>query len=181
MAITREPPLCVDLDGTLIAGDTLVITVRLVAARRPWLLAVLPFVLLRGRPALKRFLSSRILPDPATLPWRTQVVGFVREERARGREVCLVTAADRLVAQSVADFLPLFDRVIATDEGRNLKGSRKLAAIRKALLDNEFDYMGDSYADLPVFAAARTAYLVAPSASLCRAAESQGAVVRIFA
>lgn len=175
-----EPPLCVDLDGTLIAGDTLHLSVRLAARTRPWLLAALPFVLLAGRPALKRFLARRVVPAPATLPWRPGVVDFVRAERRRGRRVLLVTAADRLLAEQVASHLAVFDLVIATDGGPNLKGRRKVEAIRKSLSDSRFDYIGDSMADLPVFRAARRSYLVGASPSLRLAAASAATVVRAF-
>jgi phosphoserine phosphatase len=172
-----EPPLCVDLDGTLIRGDTLRISVGLLVRQRPWLLPALALALLRGRPALKRFVAARVVPDPASLPWREDVLGFIRAERARGRRVCLVTAADRLVAESVASFLGIFDLVIATDLGSNLKGVRKTEAICKTLSSNEFDYMGDSMADVPVFRAARYSYVVTSKESLRRAMRT-GCVVK---
>lgn len=172
--------LCVDLDGTLIAGDTLRLSVRLLAARRPWLLAVLPIVLLAGRPALKRFIARQVVPEPARLPWRPEVVDFVRRKRSEGRPVYLVTAADRGIAEAVAKHLGLFDGVIATDGGDNLKGRNKLKAIRKVLQDKQFDYIGDSRSDIPVFAAARSSYLVAPGATLRRAAQSAASIVHVF-
>jgi hypothetical protein len=47
-----EPPLCVDLDGTLIEGDTLRLSLWHLARSAPWTVLALPFLLLRGRPAL---------------------------------------------------------------------------------------------------------------------------------
>jgi len=44
----------------------------------------------------------------------------------------------------------------------------------------DFDYIGDSQADLPVFKAARIGYLVAPSRSLSTAARSVGRIAREF-
>jgi phosphoserine phosphatase len=161
-----EPPLCVDLDGTLLDGDCLLISLRLLTLRAPWLLPALPFALLRGRPALKAYVARRIIPDPGGLPWRLEVVGWVRRQRESGRRVYLVTATDERVAAVMARHLDCFDGVLATHKGQNLKAHRKVAAIRNLLRDNEFDYVGDSRADLPVFAAARYCYLVAPSARL---------------
>lgn len=129
---------------------------------------------------LKRFVAARLVPDPAGLPWREDVVGFLRDERARGRRLCLVTAADRLVAESVATFLGLFDVVIATELGNNLKGLRKVDAICKILSNKEFDYVGDSMADVPVFRAARHSYLVAPGSSLRKAVRTGCVVKREF-
>jgi phosphoserine phosphatase len=175
-----EPPLCVDLDGTLIEGDTLVISLRQLALRAPWTLLALPFVLLRGRPALKEFVARRHVPDPAGLTWRTEVLAFLREERSRGRRIVLATAAHRMIADAVAKHLGLFDGVVATEAGTNVKGKNKADQICKSLGSNDFDYIGDSRADLSVFRVARMGYLVAPSRSLSEAARQVGRIAREF-
>jgi phosphoserine phosphatase len=168
--MSAEPPLCVDLDGTLIEGDTLMISVRHLARRAPWTLLALPFVLLRGRPALKAFVARRYVPPPDSLIWRSEVVAFLREQRSQGRQIVLATAAHRLVAEAVVAHLGLFDGMVATDSGANLKGAQKAVHIRKSLGVKDFDYIGDSTADLAVFQVARIGYLVAPSPSLRDAA-----------
>lgn len=151
------------------------------ASQKPWLAFLLPVVLLRGRPALKRFIAEHAPLDVPALPWRRSVVEFVRAERAGGRRLVLATAADRLVAEGVATHLGIFDEVVATDLGPNLKGERKVEAIRKSLNERDFDYIGDSTSDLPVFAAARRCYLAAPTARLRRAASEVGRVAGEFA
>src|SRR5688572_29221917 len=118
-----EPPLCVDLDGTLIEGDTLEISIRHLARRTPWVLLALPFVLMRGRPALKAFVANRYVPDPASLVWRTEVLTFLREEKSRGRRIVLATAAHRLIGEAVFKHLGIFDALVATDSSDNLKGA----------------------------------------------------------
>jgi phosphoserine phosphatase len=175
-----EPPLCVDLDGTLIEGDTLKISILHLARRSPWVLLALPFILLRGRPALKAFVASRYVPDPASLVWRTEVLAFLREEKSRGRRIVLATAAHRLIGEAVFTHLGIFDALVATDSGDNVKGAMKTAHIRKSLECNDFDYIGDSAADLPVFEAARSCYLVAASPSLREAAGQVGRIAKEF-
>jgi len=180
MMPASEPPLCVDLDGTLIEGDTLMISVRHLARRAPWVLLALPFVLLRGRALLKAYLAARYVPDPALLTWRADVVDFVRQERSRGRKVILATAAHRLIAEAVMKHLGLFDALVATEGRANAKGQGKAAQIRKSLKHNDFDYIGDSAADLPVFRAARLSYLVAPTDSLRRAVRGVATIAGEF-
>ena len=175
-----EPPLCVDLDGTLIEGDTLKISLRYLARRSPWALLAVPFVLLRGRSALKAFVARRYVPDPASLVWRTEVLAFLREEKSRGRRIILATAAHRLVGEAVFRHLGFFDALVATDAGVNVKGALKTAHIRKSLDCNDFDYIGDSDADIPIFQAARVCYLVAPSPALRQAAGQVGRIGREF-
>ena len=180
MTQVPEPPLCVDLDGTLIDGDTLVISLRQLARRSPWTLLALPFVLLRGRSAFKAFVARRYVPDPASLVWRAEVLAFLREERARGRQIFLATAAHRLIAEAMVSHLGLFDGLVATESGENLKGIRKAIFIRKSLGCKEFDYIGDSSADLPIFEVARVGYLVAASPALSQAARQVGRIAREF-
>ena len=175
-----EPPLCVDLDGTLIEGDTLMISVRHLARRAPGTLLARPVVLLVGRPALKAFIARRYVPQPDSLIWRAEVLAFLREQRTLGRQIVLATAAHRLVAEAVAAHLGLFDATVATESGANLKGSLKAIHIRKSLGCNDFDYIGDSMADLPIFEVARVGYLVAPSPSLRQAANRTGRIAQEF-
>ena len=80
----------------------------------------------------------------------------------------LVTAADRRVAQSVADHLGLFSEVLASDGGANLKGHHKAERLAERFGRGGFEYLGDAAADLPVWEAAGAASLVAPSEGLLR-------------
>jgi 4-hydroxybenzoate polyprenyltransferase len=56
--------------------------------------------------------------------------------------------------------LGIFDRVIASDATRNLKGDWKAAALVAEFGERGFDYVGDSTADLPVWSASRRALVV---------------------
>jgi 4-hydroxybenzoate polyprenyltransferase len=67
----------------------------------------------------------------------------------------LVTAADRTIAEEVAKFVGLFDEVLATDGGTNLKGRRKKDLLVERFGHGGFDYIGNSISDLSVFRAAR--------------------------
>ena len=175
-----EPPLCVDLDGTLIEGDTLRMSLRHLARTAPWKLLAVPFLLLRGRPALKAWVARQHIPNPANLVWRSEVLQFLKEERARGRQIILTTAAHKLVADVVCAHLGLFDGVVATESGANVKGNQKTVHIRKSLSCNDFDYIGDSRADIPIFRVARVGYLVAPTDSLSKSARTVGRIARVF-
>jgi hypothetical protein len=163
-----QPPLCVDLDGTLISGDMLMETAVHLLRHRPIDLLRAPFWLASGgRAGLKKQVAERGGVDPRSLPYRASVVQFLRAQRTNGRTIFLSTAADASVARPIAEHLGLFDRVLCSDGVVNLKGEKKLAAIRPLCPDG-FDYIGDSRADLPLWQAARQSYLVAPSASFLK-------------
>lgn len=160
--------LCVDLDGTLVATDTLHELVLALARERPLDLLRLPAWLAGGRAALKARLCARVRLDPARLPYRPEVLDALRAARAEGRPCALVTAADCGLAQAIAAHVGLFDEVIASDGRDNLKGARKAARLAARFGAGGFEYAGDAAADLPVWEAAGAATLVGASGRLRR-------------
>lgn len=156
--------LFVDLDGTLIAGDIAEESLAR-ASRVPGALrASLRAYSAQGLSGLKRSLAETAPPDVETLPYRAEVLNYIHAARAEGRRVFLATAADDRVARDVADHLGLFDGVIASVPGRNLKGPEKLRAIQE-VAQGEFEYLGDSAADVPIWEAAAKSGYIAPSAA----------------
>ncbi|WP_099092055.1 UbiA family prenyltransferase [Paludisphaera borealis] len=166
----RSLPLCVDLDGTLIATDLLWESTFTLIRTRPMEAALMPIWLLKGRANLKARIGERVGVDARLLPYRAEVVDYLRGERARGRWLVLATAADRRLAEAVAEHLDVFDEVVASDDGRNLKGREKLAALQARFGAGGFDYLGDSRADLPIWEAANKALIVRTDRSIERRA-----------
>ncbi|RAI43020.1 hypothetical protein CH341_16450 [Rhodoplanes roseus] len=168
-------PLVVDLDGTLLLGDSLVENFSVVLFRKP-IDALGALLAIRDRAAFKRRLAGHALLELADMPWREDLVALLRTERARGRAVHLVTAADQAVADGVAEALGLFDSATGSDGVRNLKGEAKLAHLRARFPDG-FLYAGDSPADLPLFAAAKGAVLCDVAKSVAGAVATSGTPV----
>jgi phosphoserine phosphatase len=165
-----SPVLCVDLDGTLIRGDLFWECVLALLRTRPLTLLLVPFWLLSGRAVLKHQLAARIHLDPASLPYRQPVLDFLLHEKAAGRRIALVTAADRELAETVASYLGFFDEVHASDGQVNLKGANKAAFLSQRFAENGFEYMGDSGADVEVWRCALAAYVVGSDARAEQAA-----------
>lgn len=156
----KLPALCVDLDETLIRGDLLWECVLLVLKTRPATLFWVPFWLLSGRGNLKHQLAKRVSLNPARLSYREEVINLVRQERAAGRTTALVTAADASLAESVSEYLGLFDEVHATQGSLNLKGARKAEFLANHFGERGFEYVGDSAADVAVWRSAQAGYVV---------------------
>jgi 4-hydroxybenzoate polyprenyltransferase/phosphoserine phosphatase len=152
-------PLVVDLDGTLTPTDTLVESVLKAARSSPLTLLCLPLWLARGRAAFKETIATQPEIDVTRLPYRIPLLEYLRAEKAKGRRIILATAAHHSIADRVAKHLGLFDEVLATTAGRNLKGRSKLTAIRESV-GASFVYAGDSRADLPIWHSAQAAVLV---------------------
>lgn len=166
-ALTRESPapidpvpLCVDLDGSLIRTDLLWESVAALLRDRPWTLLRLPGWLRAGRATLKQRLAEAASLDVASLPYRSEVLAYLSDQKARGRSLVLATAADAALAEAIAAHLGLFDAVLASDGQHNLKGAGKRAALEARFGVRGFDYLGDSPADLAVWESARSALVV---------------------
>ena len=158
-------PLCVDLDGTLVATDTLWESALSLLRAQPLRALLLPVWLARGRAALKRALAEAAPIDVASLPYRAEVMAYAAEARAAGRPVVLVTASTRAVAERVAAYTGAFDDVLASDS-ENLKGAHKRAVLVARYGERGFEYVGDARADLAVWEAAAAGALVSRSRAL---------------
>ena len=175
-----QPPLVVDLDGTLTPTDTLAESLIALVKRSPASLVQIPFRLLNGRADFKEWVAARAGVSPERLPYREPLVAYLRDEKRKGRRIVLATAAHRSIAEAVAGHLGLFDAVIATESGRNLKGEAKLEAIR-AKLGSDFVYAGDSGADRAIWSAAKAAVLVGVAPGVAHAVRKDVPVEREFA
>lgn len=159
-------PLCVDLDGTLIATDTLWESILILLRTNPFIVFLLPIWLLSGKAYLKHKIAQQVTLAVDILPYREEVIQFLQQEKNNGRPLILATAAHFTIANAVADYTQLFSSIIASDEKINLKGTEKRNALLQRFGAEQFDYMGDSMADLPILTAANTGYLVNPSHAL---------------
>ncbi len=164
----RAPPLCVDLDGTLLRSDLLLESTLALLAQRPWLLFLLPWWLLRGKANLKRQVASRVSLDPGALPYDGRVLELLRANPQRHRVLC--TASDERLVQPLAEHLGCFEEVMASDGQRNLSGTNKAQALVARFGERGFDYVGNGRVDLAVWSHARRALVVNAGPSLAKAA-----------
>lgn len=179
MADKETVPLFVDLDNCLIQTDLLHESMVLLL-RQPGNLLRLPLWLLKTRNSLKQRLVERGTPSVELLPYNQPLIEFLRGESLRGRPLILATATHEKIAQAVAKHLGLFDFILATNERRNLKGVTKLAVIEDLCGERgwkKFAYVGDSKADLPIWAVAAETYVANPTRGLLRRVTRKPAAV----
>lgn len=158
----KPRPLVVDLDGSLIKSDILVESALQFLHASP-LRALQPLLWLPGGKAhVKEQIAQRVTIDPGLLPYEPALLQLIRQARQEGREVMLATASHHRYATEIAAHLGLFDRILATRGDSNLKGGKKAQALIECYGEGEFDYVGNSLADLPVWSAAHTAYVINP-------------------
>lgn len=153
----NQRPLVVDLDETYILTDTLFEAITKLCFHSPTLIPSLIANAIKGKIALKRFLSLNIQLDMQLLPKREEVDLLIQEARTKDRNVILATATHSVYAES---FSENFDRIIASNDETNMKGNEKASTLVQAFGDRGFDYIGDSKADKVVWDHSHDAILV---------------------
>ncbi len=132
LGIETNIPLVVDLDGTLTVTDTLYESFAKLLFRDPLAALASLLQIARGPAAVKRIRRASAA-GWTPRPCRTGPSWSIssRAEKARGRPIHLVTAADQSIADLVAGELGLFDSATGSNGAHNLKGPNKLAHLRE--------------------------------------------------
>lgn len=164
--------LVVDLDGTLATVDTLHESAMGLISRNPMRLLNMIGWLRHGKAGFKACLAAEALADASSLPLRDGVLDLIRQAKAAGRPVLLVSAADQRQVDAVAKHVGLFDEAAGSDGDRNLSGRDKADFLVSRFGERGFDYVGDSSVDLAVWRKARRAITVSASEATRRRVES---------
>ncbi|MFH1067172.1 MAG: UbiA family prenyltransferase [bacterium] len=172
--------LCVDLDGTLIHTDTIWESVLLFLKKQPLGVFSLLFWLFKGRAYLKDALARQVSLDVSLLPFHEDFLVFLKQQKAEGRKIVLVTASHQQVAEQVAAWTGLFDEVIGSTLSCNLKGRQKADCLVKKFGAKNFDYAGNEWPDMKVWRVARRAIVVNASSFVLRAAQRHFEVSHVF-
>lgn len=155
-----ETPCVVDLDGTLLNSDSLHESILKIIFENPLMLLRLPFWLLRGKAFFKSKVANLGEIDASTLPYNIELIDWLKLQKEAGRPLVLCTAADTKVAKKIANFLGIFDEVIASEGTLNLAGRNKGEALKRKYGEKGFDYAGNAAVDLDVWQYARKAVVV---------------------
>jgi 4-hydroxybenzoate polyprenyltransferase len=172
-------PLVVDLDGTLLRTDLLHESAVRLVKQKPWSLIAILLWLLRGRKFFKRRIFGEVGLDGMPLPINEEVYAWLAEEKSKGRLLILATASDRSLAEQTVKHLGLFDIVLGSLGERDLKGPEKVEAIKECC-GTQFDYAGNSRADLAIWRVSRQAVLVNPTKAVESEARKTGNVSRVI-
>ncbi|MGA2297619.1 MAG: UbiA family prenyltransferase [FCB group bacterium] len=159
-------PVCVDLDGTLIASDTLLESIILSLKINPLYIFLFPFWILKGRLYFKNKIGQIAIPKAESLPYRQEVLKYINEEKSKGAKIILVTASVQKIADAVGLHLGIFDEVYGSTNNLNLRSNNKSQFLVDKFGKKGFIYVGDSKPDLKVWESAFEAVVVEPSKSL---------------
>lgn len=158
--IGKTVPLAVDLDGSLLRTDSLIELLLQLLKANPLFVPLLFVWLLKGKAHLKRQVCNRVSLDVSTLPYNIDVLEYLRGQEQLNRSLILVTGADKYIAQQIADYLLIFNRVIASDGQNNITGISKKDRLLAEFGHKGFDYLGNDKKDIVVWQVARKSIIV---------------------
>ncbi len=174
-------PLVVDLDGTLIHTDLLVESANARITQNLDGIFTLLGLLKKKRDQLKLELARSTSIDVSVLPFNEPLLTWLQIQKATGRALVLATASAEPLAHQVTQFLaPLFDEVLATKQGLNLKSHAKANALVKRFGAKGFDYVGNHHDDLPIWTKARQAHVVTSDRGLLKRVQAMTTVGKVF-
>ncbi|MDZ7695465.1 MAG: UbiA family prenyltransferase [Deltaproteobacteria bacterium] len=169
-----EIPLCVDLDGTLIKGDSLAEGMVYLVKRSPFFVFRFIFWLFKGKAFLKARVSGSLVGANRVFFYNKDVLEWLHLQKLHGQQLFLVTGADQTIASAVAQETGLFDEVMASNGIRNLTGKTKAESLVERFGRKNYDYLGDSSKDIAPCLSARNTYLVTPSPALLKQFRRRG-------
>ena len=139
-----------------------------------------PFLLIKGKAHLKQFISKRTSFSAALLPYNLEFLEWLKTQKSAGRYLVLCTASDKGIAKPIADYLGVFDEVLASDGSTNLSGISKATALVDRFGSRRFDYCGNATIDLQVWKDTNSAIVVNARKSLLGRVKLVSTVSNIF-
>lgn len=173
-------PLCVDLDGTLIQTDSLWESCLRLLSQQPFMLLLLPFWLFLGKAGFKQKVSEHVDLDLLSLPFNTQLLKYLTQQRLHNRHIVLVTAANKKIAEAISNHLNIFDEILASENSHNLSGKNKAKALSDKFGEKGFVYAGNANVDLNVWQHAAAAIVVNGSEALTTKAKQITSIEKSF-
>jgi len=174
-------PVCIDLDGTLITGDLLWESFVTLFRQQPLMAMLLALSVVKGRAHFKRRVAEQVAIDPGDLPYRQELIDELNGLHRQGVPLLLATASHESYARAVSTHLGIFQEVVASDGRRNVSGRAKAAMLVERFGEGGFDYIGNDWADVPVWRMAATPTVVGGSPGLVRHLTSERSNARVLA
>ncbi len=162
---SSEPPLVVDLDGSLIKTELPWESFLAVLIKYPYQLLkiIKQKIKVKEEGYFKIELEKWAGLSLKDMPFTKKFLNYLKEEKARGRTLILCTGSTQTYAEKIQKLVGLFDQVWGSTLGKNLVGKKKALFLVGKYGEKQFDYAGNSMADLKVARSARKFILVNPS------------------
>jgi 4-hydroxybenzoate polyprenyltransferase len=173
-------PLVVDLEGSLIKTDLIFEAANALIAHEPRRLVGLARCLLGGRAQARSYLAQSRTIEPASLPYHEELLAWLHHQHTEGRQLILVARSPAQLAEPVFKHLGFFDELLLLDQDDEPRYADLRSLLIRRYGAQGFDFVGSQSADLPVWQAAATGYLVSSDAALIAQLSAQSSVAQVF-
>ena len=170
-------PLCVDLDGTLLATDCLWESFILGVKQNPFIIFLIPFWIFRGKAFLKNRLAGNVDLEVETLPENPRFLNWLAGQVVLERDIYLVSASNQKLVSAVAGKFGFFKEAIGSSAQLNLRGRQKAKYLVDRFGEGGFDYAGNDFPDLKIWAKSHSTILVHPNPRLLRRVPEENRLV----
>ena len=144
--------LFVDLDGTLIKEDLSDLAFSHSLKNYPFKTLFYLFIFLfKGKAYLKEKISKNFIVPFSNLTFNKAALDFIIEVKNKRKVVYLISGSHQTLVDQMNEFLNLFFESFGTKGSFNMVGSNKVQFIKNNLNIHTFDYLGNSYKDLPIW------------------------------
>lgn len=147
---SKNIPIVVDLDGTLINTDLLFESFFRLIKINPLYVFTSFLWSIQGKSTLKRKIAERVEIDVSHLPYNTELLNYLISQKGK-RKLVLASASNIKFVSKIAKHLGIFDHYLASDNNLNLSGDNKAKKLKKLLGNNDYIYAGNSYVDLSIW------------------------------
>lgn len=176
-----DRPLVVDLDRTLLVRDvfhSLSVTHFLRMPHK------IPQFLIRflasGKVGAKRYMAENVEFDIEQHPINMPLLEYLKYEKSKGKSIILCSGADQRHVEIVARELSIFDSYFGTSEDTNLVGHSKKKFLIDKFGEGNFDYIGDSKADLEVAKGAGFTAIIQGHSGLAESGDSKSDFIKLL-
>ena len=144
--------LFVDLDGTLIKEDLSTLAFSHSLKNNPFKTFFYLFIFLfKGKPYLKEKISKNFTVPFTNLTFNKAALDFVKKEKNKHTVIYLISGSHQILVDQMDKFFNLFYESFGTRGSFNMVGSNKVKFIIENLKIYDFDYLGNSHQDLPIW------------------------------
>ena len=166
--------LFVDLDGTLIKEDLSNLAFQHSLKNYPFkTLFYLLVFLFKGKPYLKNKISKNFHIPFENLTYNKAAFDFIKEVKNRHRVVYLISGSHQILVDQMGKHLNIFFESFGTRDNFNMVGSNKVQFINESLKIYDFDYLGNSHQDLPIWEYTKRAIYTNASKELIQTIKEQ--------
>ena len=144
--------LFVDLDGTLIKEDLSDLAFANSLRTSPLkLIFYLIVFFFKGKSYLKEKISKNYIVPIEKLNFNNAALDYIKDVKNRHRVVYLISGSHQLLVDQINRHLRIFFESFGTNINFNMVGLNKVKFINNELKIFEFDYLGNSNQDLPIW------------------------------